>query len=106
LDVEHSERVERELDRLIEKRHDARVAEEGERRELEAWQVTARIDDARKRRGRALDWYYFHLERAEGAERTGAAKAASHRVKAARLLRTELGGVLEPSENGHHEEST
>jgi hypothetical protein len=101
--VEQGERVERDLDAFIEKRHDQRVREEGERRTLEEWQVSERLYAARKSRARALDWYHYHLERAVGAERNGAEIAASHRIKAARILRTDLGGELPHQENGHEE---
>jgi hypothetical protein len=77
--VTRGEMVEAELGRLIEKRHDKRVLEEGERPAFEAWQESERRYFARIEEGR-------HRER-----------LAYHEGQAARLSNT-LGGLV-----AHHE---
>jgi hypothetical protein len=56
LDVEQGERVEGELDRLIEKRHDHRVAEEGERAAEDLWQESVRRYHARQEQDHRAAW--------------------------------------------------
>jgi hypothetical protein len=63
LDVSRAESVERELDRLIEKRHDRRVVEEGEHPAEEMWAESERAYFANKREENRLAWcaYYRRL---------------------------------------------
>lgn len=65
------EAVESELDRLITRRYDQRVKDEGERQLEEAWRASERREEARRReenRGGWLSWYRClergYLERA------------------------------------------
>jgi hypothetical protein len=60
VDIAYGEAVESELRRLIEKRHDLRVAEEGERPEHEAWLASERRYDARRRAENGAAWLAFH----------------------------------------------
>jgi Ni/Co efflux regulator RcnB len=50
-----------ELDRLIAKRHDRRVAEEGARPAPEAWMESERHHDARRREESRREWREYHL---------------------------------------------
>jgi Ni/Co efflux regulator RcnB len=61
VDVTRREMVEAELDRLIAKRHDRRVAEEGARPPLEAWMESERRHDARRREESRREWREYHL---------------------------------------------
>jgi hypothetical protein len=60
VDIAHGEAVEAELDRLVERRHDLRVAEEGERLEHEIWRESEMRYDARKRAENGAAWLAFH----------------------------------------------
>jgi hypothetical protein len=62
-DIAHGEIVENELDRLIRKRHDRRVAEEGERPERVAWTESERRYDARRRAENRAAWYGWQWTR-------------------------------------------
>jgi hypothetical protein len=78
--VAPGEAVESELDRLITRRHDQRVKDEGERQLEEAWRESERREEARRReenRGCWLSWYRClergYLERAAECGRRAAA---------------------------------
>jgi hypothetical protein len=60
LDVERAERVEADLDRLITRRHDQRVKDEGERQAEEAWAESERRHFAKRRERNRIAWIgYF-----------------------------------------------
>ena len=59
MDIAKGEATEKELDAMIRQRHDQRVQSEGERAELEAWQITERIDAARKREQNRWEWVRY-----------------------------------------------
>jgi hypothetical protein len=80
------EAAERDIDRFIERRHERRILDEGERRDLEAWELSARVHAAAVRRERAEAWRLYHLEQAERAERNAAEIASEHRRRAEKLL--------------------
>jgi hypothetical protein len=61
VDVTRREMVEAELDRLIAKHHDRRVAEEGARPDLEAWMESERRHDARRREESRRERREYHL---------------------------------------------
>ncbi len=82
MDTEAVERVEAELDRLVEKR--AREARDAERVE-ETWAASVRLHHARQQETNREAWRCFYLEQAERLERTAAELAASHRARAAML---------------------
>jgi hypothetical protein len=85
-DIAHGEIVENELDRLIRKRHDRRVAEEGERPERVAWTESERRYDARRRAENRAAWYGWHMDQAERHRRNLAALVAQHEAAAERLM--------------------
>jgi hypothetical protein len=60
LDIEASERVEADLDRLITRRYDQRVKDEGERFEVELWAESERRYFAKRREEHRVAWIgYF-----------------------------------------------
>ena len=86
MDIAHGEAVESELRRLIEKRHDRRVAEEGERPERVAWTESERRYDARRRAENRAAWYGWHMDQAERHRRNLAALVAQHEAAVGRLM--------------------
>jgi hypothetical protein len=91
VDVTRGEIVEAELDRLITKRHDRRVAEEGERPALEAWRESERRYEANRRRENRAAWYGWHLDQAERHRRTLKGLIAHHEARAERLCYEDRG---------------
>ncbi len=64
MDISRGEAMEKELDGLIRRRHDARVRDEGERREEELWRESERRHaEMRSRQNRAA-WADYHAEQA------------------------------------------
>ena len=61
--------VDLELDRFITKRHDRRVADEGERPALEAWMESERRYDARRRRKNRALWFAHFCRMADSHAR-------------------------------------
>jgi hypothetical protein len=82
VDVEHVERVESELDQLIEKR--ARQAKDADE-EHDLWQASVAKYNGKRRRQNREAWRTFHLHQAEAIERTAASIAAEHRSRAEAL---------------------
>jgi hypothetical protein len=80
-DIARGEAVEAELDRLVERRYDLRVAEEGERPEHEAWTESERRYDVHRRaENRAA------MDQAERHRRNLGALVAQHEAAAERLM--------------------
>lgn len=78
-DIARGELVEAELDRLVEKRHDRRVAEERDGPETEAWAKSERRHDAHRRAELRAAWYGWHMDQAERHRRNLAALVQRHR---------------------------
>ncbi len=89
MDISRSEQVETDLDRLIEKRHDQRMTEEGHRPSEELWEASVRLYNARLNRERREEWIAFYLAQAAAAEHNGQIIAAENRAKAHRLMQDE-----------------
>jgi hypothetical protein len=89
VDVSHAESVERELDRLIEKRHDQRVQSEGERLEEELWRESERKHQAKRREENRIAWCAYY----RGIAGALYARAEEYIVRAEKL------------ENGHRKET-
>ena len=88
VDITRGEATEKELDNLIRRRHERRVLSEGERRELEDWQITERLEEAREREENRIAWCAYY-RRIAGALY---ARAEEYIIRAEKL------------ENGHREE--
>ncbi len=84
--VERGEMVEKELDRLIEKRA---AVEDPEAKEALWLRSVERHHEAIRRRNRAA-WYAFHMDQAERIERTAAMLAGEHRAMAETLMEAKL----------------
>ena len=88
MDTKRGEWVEKELDHLIERRHDQRVKTEGERAEEELWAVSERKYWERRRRELNAARYAHEMNLCECHERL----AAEHEERALKLLEDEQEG--------------
>ncbi len=79
--VAAGERVEAELDRIVEKRHDQRVRDEGERAREELWAASVRRYHARQQQDHRLAWYEYEMR----LYRIHSGLAAEHLARAERL---------------------
>lgn len=86
MDVSRAESAKRELDWLIEKRHDRRVQDE--RRELGLWEVSSRVYAAKRQRDLAEEWYAHEMKMCD----VHAALSEERRERAQKYR-----------QNGHHE---
>jgi hypothetical protein len=82
VDIAHGEAVEAELDRLVERRHDLRVAEEGERPEHEVWTESERRYDAIRRAEIRAAWVDYHEGQAARHRGVLEALVAHHEAEA------------------------
>jgi hypothetical protein len=93
VDIARGEATEKELDAMIRRRHDQRVASEGERAEEELWQESVNRYNARRREENRIAWCAYYRNMAGALY----ARAEEYIVRAEKL---ENGA----HENGHHEE--
>ena len=92
VDVTRREMVEAELDRLIAKRHDRRVAGKGARPALEAWMESERRHDARRREESRREWREYHLAAAARHTTLSVSLIEHHEREAERCLSAEGAG--------------
>ena len=85
-DISAGERTEAELAAMIERRHEVRVRDEGERPAEEAWMESERRHGARRHEENIVAWHSYLMDSADNIERTAAEIAAEKRAKAARLM--------------------
>jgi hypothetical protein len=85
-DIARGEATEKELDRLITRRHDARVSSEGERQAEEMWQESVKHYEEKRRQMARLEWHLHHTAQAERLRRTLEALASHHEEQAAKLM--------------------
>jgi hypothetical protein len=85
-DIVQGEATEKELDRLITRRHDARVSSEGERQAEEMWQESVRAYEEKRRHMARFEWHLHHTAQAERLRRTLEALASHHEEQAAKLM--------------------
>ena len=93
MDVGRAESVERELDRLIEKRHDHRRQTEGERLEEELYEPSVRAWRVRQEAEKQADRFEYHRGQADRLRRTMGELVAYHESEAERYLQDEPKGV-------------
>jgi hypothetical protein len=86
VDIARGEQVENELTAMIERRHDRRVVEEGERPAEEAWMESERRYQEQRRMQARYEWHLYHTSQAERHRRTLEELIASHEAAAARLM--------------------
>jgi hypothetical protein len=87
--VAGGEMAEKQLDILITRRHDRRVADEGERQALEMWQESERKYAERRGEANRQAWASFHEEQAERHRATLQALVEHHEIQAAKLCEGE-----------------
>jgi hypothetical protein len=85
-EIGRGEAVEAEIDAFISKRHDRRVAEEGERQPEEAWKQSVRAYEEKRRQMARLEWHAFHCGQAERHRATLQALVEHHEEQAAKLM--------------------
>ncbi len=84
-DIAKGEAVEHELDAFISKRHDARVAAEGEREAEAVWVESERRHNARRREEHRAAWCEYHRDQAQRHRAVLEGLIAHHTEQAARL---------------------
>jgi hypothetical protein len=89
MEVAHGEMAEKQLDILITRRHDRRVADKGERPAFEMWQESERRYDERRREANRQAWASFHEGQAERHRRTLQDLIEHHEMQAAKLCEGE-----------------
>jgi hypothetical protein len=89
LDIAQGELAERLIDAFIERRHDRRVAEEGERPEEAAWAESERRHAERRHEANRAAWAAFHEDQAARHRRTLQDLISHHEARAARLQATD-----------------
>ena len=95
MDVTKIEQIETDLTNLIERRHDRRVVEEGERRSEEKWAASERAYFARQDEARQLELLTYHEAQAQRLKTTLSALVGRHESEAERysnMLGAPLGG--------------
>ncbi len=84
MDVEHGERVERveaDLAKFIEKRHDQRVQDEGGRKREEIWAASVERHNAARQRQLCWEWLRYHQRQLTNRERIVAILDAHDRAE-------------------------
>ena len=82
MDIARTERVEKELDAMIERRSRQKDPDE----ETELWQASVRAYEEKRRQAARLEWHLHHTAQAERLRRTLEALASHHEEQAAKLM--------------------
>jgi hypothetical protein len=93
VNISRSEEVEHELNRLIERRHDQRTAEEWYKPSKELWKESVERYNAERDRQLRTEWTEYH--RGQAARHRAVLKAliATHEARAAKLMEDEPKGA-------------
>jgi hypothetical protein len=86
VDISRSEGVEHELNRLIERRHDQRTAEERHKPSEELWQESVERYNAERDRQLRTEWAEYHQDQAERHRIVLKGLIAHHEEQAAMLM--------------------
>jgi hypothetical protein len=86
VDISRSESVKHELNRLIERRHDHRTAEERHRPSEELWQESVERYNAERDRQLRTEWAEYHQGQAERHRALLKGLIAHHEAQAAKLM--------------------
>ena len=91
--ISRSESVEHDLNRLIERRHDQRRAEESHKPSEELWQESVKRYNAERDRQLRAAWHEYH--RGQAARHRAVLKVliATHEAQAAKLMDIEPKGA-------------
>jgi hypothetical protein len=84
-DIASGAQVDGEIDAFIERRHQQRVKEEGERAQEAAWAESARKHAQAQRQQARLEWHLHHTEQAERRRTTLESLIAHHEAEAEKL---------------------
>jgi hypothetical protein len=93
VDVSRSEWVEHELNRLIERRHDQRTAQEWHRPSEELWQESVERYNSERDRQLRTEWHEYHQGQAARHSAVLKALIATHEARAAKLIEDEPKGA-------------
>jgi len=93
VDISRSEGVEHELNRLIERRHDRRTAEERHKPSEEFWQESVERYDAERDRQLRSEWAECHQGQAARHSAVLKGLIALHEEQAAKLMEDEPKGA-------------
>jgi hypothetical protein len=93
VDVSRSEGVEHELNRLIERRHDQRTAEERHKPSEELWQESVERYKAERDRQLRTEWAEYHQGQAARLRAVFESLVAHHEERAAKLTNIEPKGA-------------
>ena len=93
VDISRSEWVEHELNRLIERRHDQRAAEERHRPSEELWQESVERYNAERDRQLRTEWAEYHQGQAERHRGVLKGLIAHHEEQAAKLMEVQPEGA-------------
>src|SRR5215217_1052350 len=91
--LSRSESVEHDLNRLIERRHDHRTAEERHGPSEELWQESLERYNAERDRQLRTEWAEYHQGQAERHRAVLKALIATHEARAAKLIEVEPKGA-------------
>ena len=95
MDISQGESVEHELNRLIEKRHNQRTAEERHKPSEEFWQESVERYKAERDRQLRTEWAEYHQGQAARHRAVLNALIATHEARAANLIEVEPKGASE-----------
>ena len=93
VDISRSEGVERELNRLVERRHDQRTAEERYRPSEELWQESVERYNAERDTQLRTEWTEYHQGQAARHRAVLKALIATHEARDAKLMEDDQKGV-------------
>ena len=93
VDIIRSEGVEHELNRLIERRHDQRTAQEWHKPSEELWQECVERYNAERDRQLKTEWAEYHQGQATRHRAVLKALIATHEARAAKLMDVQPKGV-------------
>jgi hypothetical protein len=93
VDVSRSEGVEHELNRLIERRHDRRLAEERHRPSEELWRESVERYNAERDRQLRTEWAEYHQGQAARHRAVLKALIATHEEQAVKLMEEQPEGA-------------
>ena len=93
VDISRSEAVEHELNRLIERRHDRRTAQERHKPSEELWQESVERYNAERDRQLRTEWAEYHQGQAERHRAVLKGLIAHHEEQAAHLMEDEPKGA-------------
>ena len=93
VDISRSEGVEQELNRLIERRHDRRTAEERHKPSEELWQESVERYKAERDRQLRTEWTEYHQGQVERHKAVLKGLIAHHEEQAAMLMDIEPKGA-------------